>query len=49
MKYYLEAFALVREAAKRNLGERHYDVQLIGDSPCIAAKSPRCELVKEKL
>ncbi|HEU0085411.1 MAG TPA: preprotein translocase subunit SecA [Candidatus Paceibacterota bacterium] len=26
----LEAFALVREAAKRNLGERHYDVQLIG-------------------
>lgn len=25
-----EAFALVREAAKRNLNERHYDVQLIG-------------------
>ena len=25
-----EAFAIVREAAKRNLGERHYDVQLIG-------------------
>ncbi|HTE48846.1 MAG TPA: preprotein translocase subunit SecA, partial [Candidatus Paceibacterota bacterium] len=25
-----EAYALVREAAKRNLGERHYDVQLIG-------------------
>ncbi len=25
-----EAFALVREAAKRNLKERHYDVQLIG-------------------
>lgn len=25
-----EAFALVREAAKRNLGERHYDVQLLG-------------------
>ena len=25
-----EAFALVREAAKRNLSERHYDVQLIG-------------------
>ncbi len=25
-----EAFALVREAAKRELGERHYDVQLIG-------------------
>ncbi|OGI70889.1 preprotein translocase subunit SecA [Candidatus Nomurabacteria bacterium RIFCSPHIGHO2_02_FULL_35_13] len=25
-----EVFALVREAARRNLGERHYDVQLIG-------------------
>ncbi len=25
-----EAFALVREAAKRNLNERHYDVQIIG-------------------
>jgi preprotein translocase subunit SecA len=25
-----KAFALVREAAKRNLGQRHYDVQLIG-------------------
>ncbi|MFA5841088.1 MAG: preprotein translocase subunit SecA [Candidatus Paceibacterota bacterium] len=25
-----EAFAIVREAAKRNLKERHYDVQLIG-------------------
>ncbi len=25
-----EAFALVREAAKRKLGQRHYDVQLIG-------------------
>jgi preprotein translocase subunit SecA len=25
-----EAFALVRESAKRNLGMRHYDVQLVG-------------------
>ena len=25
-----EAFALTREAARRNLGQRHYDVQLIG-------------------
>ena len=25
-----EAFAAVREAAKRNLGQRHYDVQVIG-------------------
>ena len=27
-----EAFAVVREAARRVLGERHYDVQLIGGS-----------------
>ncbi|MFH0906916.1 MAG: preprotein translocase subunit SecA [bacterium] len=26
----LEAFALVRESAKRNLGQRHFDVQLMG-------------------
>ena len=26
----VEAFALVREAAKRSVGQRHYDVQLIG-------------------
>ncbi len=26
----LEAFALVREAAKRTLGQRHFDVQLLG-------------------
>ena len=25
-----DAFALVREAARRTLGQRHYDVQLIG-------------------
>jgi preprotein translocase subunit SecA len=25
-----EAFAVVREAARRTLGERHYDVQLVG-------------------
>src|SRR5512140_2613913 len=25
-----EAFAVVREAAKRTIGQRHYDVQLIG-------------------
>ncbi len=33
-----EAFALVREAAKRNLGERHYDVQLIGGLALNAGK-----------
>ena len=27
-----EAFALVREVAKRKLGQRHFDVQLIGVS-----------------
>ena len=26
----LEAFAVVREAAKRTLGQRHYDVQMVG-------------------
>ena len=25
-----EAFALVREASKRTLGQRHYDVQIMG-------------------
>ena len=25
-----EAFAVVREAAKRTLGQRHYDVQMVG-------------------
>lgn len=29
-EYTVEVFALTREAAKRTLGERHYDVQLIG-------------------
>ncbi|MDX2037363.1 MAG: preprotein translocase subunit SecA [Isosphaeraceae bacterium] len=36
----VEAFALVREAAKRKIGQRHYDVQLVGGaaihSKCIA-------------
>ena len=26
----VEAFAAVREAARKNIGQRHYDVQLIG-------------------
>jgi len=33
-----EVFALVREAAKRNLGERHYDVQLVGGLALNAGK-----------
>ena len=36
-----EAFASVREAAKRTLGQRHFDVQLIGGMCCTKAKSPR--------
>ena len=30
-----ESFALVREAAKRTLGERHYNVQLAGGLICL--------------
>ena len=37
-----EAFAGVREAARRTIGMRHYDVQLIGGASCTAARSPRC-------
>ncbi len=33
-----EAFALVREAAKRNLNERHYDAQIIGGLSLNAGK-----------
>ena len=36
-----EAFAVVREAARRVLGERHYDVQLIGGMVLHRAASPR--------
>src|SRR2546423_14859110 len=34
-----ESFALTREAAKRTLGQRHFDVQLIGGEGLLA--SPR--------
>ncbi len=33
-----ETFALVREAAKRALGQRHYDVQLIGGAVLFSGK-----------
>ena len=33
-----EAFALVREAAKRTLGQRHFDVQLMGGMTLHAGK-----------
>ena len=36
-----EAFAVVREAARRTLGQRHYDVQLIGGVVCTRARSRR--------
>ena len=36
-----EAFSVVREAAKRTLGQRHYDVQLMGGMSCTRGRSPR--------
>jgi len=36
-----ETFALVREAGKRSLGMRHFDVQLIGGMSCTTVRSPR--------
>lgn len=36
-----EAFATVREAAKRTLGQRHFDVQLMAAPRCISATSLR--------
>ncbi len=37
----VEAFAVVREAGRRVLNMRHFDVQLIGGMCCTRAKSPR--------
>jgi preprotein translocase subunit SecA len=36
-----EAFAVVREAGKRTLGQRHFDVQLVGGMVLHEARSPR--------
>ncbi len=36
-----ECFALVREAAKRSMGMRHFDVQMIGGWCFTTAASPR--------
>ena len=41
-----EAFAVVREASKRVLGLRHFDVQLAGGCYCTVAKLQRCVPVK---
>ena len=37
-----EAFAVCREAAKRALGMRHFDVQLVGGMVLHTARSRRC-------
>jgi len=36
-----ETFAIVREAAKRSLQMRHFDVQLIAAWSCTTARSPK--------
>ena len=43
-----EAFACVREAARRTVNMRHFDVQLIGGSSCMRAKSRKWQLVKAR-
>ena len=43
-----EAFAVVREAARRTLGLRHFDVQLIGGMVLHEARSPRCAPAKAR-
>ncbi len=37
----VEVFSLVREAGKRSLEMRHYDVQMVGGMSCIVAVSLR--------
>ncbi len=44
----IEAFAVTREVGRRVLNMRHFDVQLIGGTSCIRARSPKCEPVKER-
>lgn len=44
----VEAFALVREASRRTLGLRHFDVQLIGGWRSIMEKLRKCAPVKVK-
>ena len=43
-----EAFALVREAGRRTLNMRHFDVQIWAASPCTTARSPRCRPAKAR-
>jgi len=44
-----EAFAVVREAAKRTLGQRHYDVQIMGGAALHREILQKCVPVKERL
>ena len=44
----VEAFATVREAAVRTLGQRHFDVQLLGGMVLHKARSPKCAPAKVK-
>jgi len=43
-----EAFAVCREASKRVLKMRHFDVQMIGGMVCITANCPKWVPVKVK-
>ena len=43
-----EAFALVREAAKRTLGQRHFDVQLMGGIALHNGQIAEMKLAKAK-
>jgi len=43
-----EAFAVVREASKRTIGLRHYEVQLIGGMVLNNTQSPRCAPAKAR-
>ena len=38
-----EAFAVTREAARRTIGQRHFDVQVMGGAALQRAGSRRCE------
>jgi preprotein translocase subunit SecA len=44
----VEAFAVAREAARRTLGQRHFDVQVMGGARCTWATSPRCAPVRAR-
>jgi preprotein translocase subunit SecA len=43
-----EAFAVCREASKRVMKMRHFDVQLIGGMVCTTARSPKWAPVKAR-